>query len=344
MRELRKDPIIFRWVIISTERAKRPTEKHAGREEKADDPAGCPFEEGSEASTPPEIYALRKPATSPDTPGWRIRVTPNKYPALLMEGDPAAQQQGLFTRIPGVGAHETVIETPDHFRHLEAQPLPHLTRILEVFQQRICALRADPRIAYVLVFRNQGRSAGASLHHPHSQIVGLPVIPTRIEEELAGSLAHWKRTGECVFCDLTKQVLEKDELVVHRDDGVLAFCPYASIFPYETWILPEAHQADFADAGNELLAGIARALKVVLMKHREALGKLSYNMVLHTLPSTDAVVDDFPASHQHYHWHLEIYPRLTQPAGCEWGAGIHINPKTPEEAAMHLRSIKAEVD
>lgn len=343
--ELRKDPVISRWVIISSERARRPKDDRRKLEdETSDDPASCPLEAGRESSTPPEVYAIREPGTSPDTPGWQIRVTPNKYPALLPQGEPARRHDGVLTSIEGVGRHEMVIETPDHFRHLDAQPVDHITLILEVFQQRIRALREDARTAYVLVFRNQGRSAGASLHHPHSQIIATPIIPPHIEEELRGSLDYWKRTHHCVYCDLAEQVRQESELVVSQHVGALAFCPYASIFPYEVWIAPLRHQADFADADRETLVEVARVLRTVLLKLRQAQGKLSYNLVLHTAPSPHAAERQFPSSHSHYHWHLELYPRVTQPAGCEWGGGLHINPVPPEEAAHHLRSLEVNAD
>ncbi|OPX22503.1 MAG: hypothetical protein B1H03_04255 [Planctomycetales bacterium 4484_113] len=341
MRELRKDPIISRWVIISSERGRRPKENQREDEDATvvESTEDCPFEMGRESSTPPEVYAIRERGTAPDTPGWQVRVTPNKYPALSPEGEPTLHEHGLFVSINGVGIHEMVIETPDHSRQLDAQPVERIALILGVYQQRIRTLRQDPRVAHVLVFRNQGTGAGASLHHPHSQIVATPIIPNRIEQELGGSLTYWQRTGHCIYCDLTEQVRRESEFVVHQRDGVLAFCPYASIFPYEVWIVPEEHAADFADADDRLLVVVARVLKTVLLKQREALGEFSYNLVLHTVPAPQAVEREFPSASTHYHWHIELYPRLTKPAGCEWGAGVFINPVPPEEAARHLRKL-----
>lgn len=329
MPELRKDPIGRRWVIISTERAARPTDFKPEPVE-PNDLAKCPFCEGREDRTPPEIYALRRPGTGPNTPGWRVRVVSNKFPALRIEGSTERGKLGLFTRMDGVGAHEVIIETTDHHTHLGLLPDAHVADVIRAYLQRYTDLRGDQRFEYVLLFRNHGRSAGASLSHPHSQLIALPVVPKHAAEELEAAERYFGHKGACIFCAMLEQERRMAERVVFENDQFIALAPYASRFPFEIWILPKAHQADLTEMPPGADVSLAQALRETLFRLHTCLANPPYNFIIHTLP--------YKAETRHaYHWHIEIMPRLTQVAGFEWGSGFYINPVIPEEAARFLR-------
>jgi UDPglucose--hexose-1-phosphate uridylyltransferase len=216
--ELRKDPITRRWVIIANERAARPSDFPKGEPEAAPS-ATCPFCEGREGATPPEIAAVRRPGTGPNTPGWQVRVVPNKYPALRIEGTTDVTVDGLFERMGGVGAHEVIVETPDHAVHPALMRPDQLASVLWMYRERYCDLDRDPRFKYLLLFRNHGRQAGASLAHPHSQLIALPIVPKRAEEELAAAQAYFAREGRCVFCDILRQEAGEGRPEVPRETG-----------------------------------------------------------------------------------------------------------------------------
>ncbi len=343
MPELRKDPVLNRWVIIATERAKRPSDFVPAEEEDVGEPAKCPFCPGHETATPPEVLAVRDEGTAPNTPGWQIRVTPNKFPALRIEGGLDRRGVGMFDKMNGVGAHEVIIESSDHYKKIHEHPPDYIAKILGVMQQRIRDLTGDMRFEYVLVFKNQGKAAGASLSHSHSQIIATPIVPKRVAEELEGSLAHWSLKKRCIFCDTIHQIQYAGDLLVYDNDSFIVISPFAAMFPFELWILPKEHEADFLSVNEKQLLDLAQVLKIMLLKWYKALGNINYNMVLHTIPSPNAVEEQFPLAHAHYHWHIELFPRLTKTAGFEWGTGFYINPTPPEEAAEYLRNLDVEM-
>lgn len=327
--ELRKDPISRRWVIIATERAARPTDfKHEAVE--VNDSNTCPFCEGRETRTPPEIYAIRAPGTAPNTPGWTVRVVSNKYPALRIEGSTERTKPGFFTRMDGVGAHEVIIETPEHHTHLGLLPADRVTDVIRAYLQRYRDLRGDARFEYGLLFRNHGRTAGASLSHPHSQLIALPVVPQQVAEELDAAERYAGRHGACIYCAMLEQERAEATRVILEDDQFVALEPYAARFPFETWILPKAHEADFGALRPDQEPSFARMLHETLHRLYTCLDNPPYNVIIHTLPYRSE-------SRHAYHWHVEVMPRLTQVAGFEWGSGFYINPIVPEEAARFLR-------
>jgi UDPglucose--hexose-1-phosphate uridylyltransferase len=328
--ELRKDPITRRWVIIATERAARPTDFIGQFGEEMADRDRCPFCEGREEQTPPEIFALRNDGTGPNTPGWRVRVVSNKYPALRIEGKTAATSVGMFTRMDGVGAHEVIVETPEHDTHLALLPEEHIADVIRAYYQRYDDLQRDERFEYLLLFRNHGRVAGASLSHPHSQLIALPMVPKRTSEEMEAAELYYVKQGSCVYCDLIAQELAGRDRVVYENERFLAVAPYAARFPFETWILPKAHMASFGGITAEDVPAMANALKTVLLKLALCVENPPYNFIVHTAPY------EFPRSPA-YHWHVEIMPQLTRTAGFEWGSGFHINPVAPEDGARFLR-------
>jgi len=344
--ELRKDPIIRRWVIIANERAARPSD-FAKSEPEAAPSATCPFCEGRETTTPPEITAIRRPGTAPDTPGWQVRVVPNKYPALRIEGTTDVTIDGMYERMGGVGAHEVIIETTEHAAHPGVMRPDQLASVLWMYRERYRDLDGDPRFKYLLLFRNHGRQAGASLAHPHSQLIALPIVPKRAEEELAGAQAYFAREGRCIFCDILRQEAGPAEgadgagafgrhRVVWKNDEFVAFAPFASWCPFELWILPRRHTASFGALRDEQITPLAETLQSVLGRLHACLSNPPYNYIIHTAPY-DAKVDHF------YHWHIEVLPRLSQVAGFEWGSGFYINTVPPEDAARYLRETKIAV-
>ena len=329
MPELRKDPISRRWVIIATERAARPTDfKHEGIE--VNDLDRCPFCEGREDRTPPEIYAVRAAGTAPNGKGWTVRVVSNKFPALRIEGSTQRTKVGLFTRMDGVGAHEVIVEATDHHTHLGLLPVEHVVQIIRAYLQRYRDLRGDARFEYALLFRNHGRTAGASLSHPHSQLIALPVVPKRVAEELDAAERHFGQHGVCIYCAILEQEQQGRDRLIFENEAFVALAPYASRFPFETLILPKRHEADFGALPPDQESLLAQALRVMLHRLHICLDNPPYNFIIHTLPYRSE------AKHAH-HWHVEIMPRLTQVAGFEWGSGFYINPVVPEEAARYLR-------
>ncbi|MDZ7267373.1 MAG: galactose-1-phosphate uridylyltransferase [candidate division KSB1 bacterium] len=331
MPELRKDPITNRWVIISTERGKRPGDWLVGPKVRSG--GFCPFCPGNEDKTPPEIVALRPNSSAPNTTGWSIRVVPNKFPALQIEGDLNPRGEGLYDLMNGVGAHEVIIETPNHLAELADLSLDHVQDILLTYRARILDLKNDTRFKYILVFKNRGTAAGASLEHSHSQLIATPIIPKRVQEELFGAHQHFELKERCIYCDILRQELHSGKRVVVARADYVAIEPFAPRFPFETWLLPTRHVSHFEATEPELYHGLAVTLQETLQRISSALDDPHYNFILHTFPLQE------PASLE-YHWHLEIIPKLTRVAGFEWGSGFYINPTPPEIAAQHLRDAR----
>jgi len=329
--ELRKDPITRRWVIIATERAARPTDFPPG-DPIPNNGALCPFCEGHEAKTPPEIAAIRRPGTAPNTPGWEVRVVPNKFPALRIEGSTAMNADGLYESMGGVGAHEVIIETPQHALQPATMSAGQLASALWMYRERYRDLDGDERFKYLLLFRNHGRSAGASLSHPHSQLIALPIVPKQAVEELEGAQAHFAREGRCIYCDILKQEAAAAARVVWENEEFVAFAPFAAWCPFECWLVPKRHEASFGNLGDAQLPALAEAMQHTLGRLYHCLSDPPYNYIVHTAPY-DAKVGHF------YHWHIEIIPRLSQVAGFEWGSGFYINTVPPEDAARYLRAV-----
>jgi UDPglucose--hexose-1-phosphate uridylyltransferase len=334
MPELRKDPVVGRWVIISTERSRRPG--HFTPEPGQDAQAFSPFTEGREDMTPPEVYAVRAGGGPKDSPGWSVRVVPNKFPALEIEGSLDRRAEGLYDKMNGVGAHEVVIETPRTDLQFADLPAEQIAQVLVSWRERMRDLRKDTRLRYALVFKNHGARAGATLEHSHSQIIATPIIPRMVQEELDGARRYFELKERPVFSDIIDQETGEGQgrRVVVRTARYIALAPFAPRFPFETWVLPMARRAAFhaIDDPDEMLE-LAGILKDTLGRLNAALDSPPYNLVLHTAPLAEP---DVP----YYHWHFEIMPKLTRVAGFEWGTGFYINPTGPEEAAGVLRKVK----
>jgi UDPglucose--hexose-1-phosphate uridylyltransferase len=339
MSELRKDLISGRWVIIATERSKRPDDfRPSGPAPAAPEAAGfCPFCEGNESKTPPEVFALRAAGTAPDTAGWTVRVVPNKFPALNPGPPPPRASRGIFQSMEGRGVHEVVIENPDHALELGDLPVAHIRDVLRVFQLRIKAIERELHYQYVQIFKNKGKEAGASLSHPHSQIVATPIVPKRVKEEIYGAERLYRTFKECGFCRILREEEAAGTRIIVRNDGFTAFAPYASRFPFEMTLMPKRHSAFFTDVPEDQLLPLAEILKDVLTRLKRTVNDPPFNMVLHQAPNPTLSAKDWPELHLKSHWHIEIIPILTKVAGFEWGTGFYINPVPPETGARFLR-------
>ncbi len=329
MPELRKDPVTGRWVIISTERALRPRD-YAHFEEEAKENSECPFCPGNEYMTPPEVLSYRPNGGEPNTPGWTLRVVPNKYPALQREGELNRQGEGIFDKMNGVGIHEVLIETPEHHLTLSSMPVKSVEDVLWAIRDRLKEIKKDRRFKYVMVFKNHGSLAGASLSHPHFQLVALPIVPKRVSEELAGAKQHFSLKERCIFCDIIKQELKENSRKIIENQDYIAVAPYAPRFPFETWVLPKKHSCLFEENQVHEMENLACLLKDFLTRVTKVLGNPPYNLILHNSPFVDGVEEIF-------HWHMEFMPTLTKVAGFEWGTGFYINPTPPEDSAKFLR-------
>ncbi len=337
MPELRHDPIQRRWVIIATERSRRPDA--FTREEPRPNGDFCPFCEGNENKTPPEITAIRN-GSLPNQPGWEVRVVPNKFPALKIEGGLDRRGLGAYDRMNGVGAHEVIIETPHHFQHLGDAPVDHIQKVLWIYRERLVDLLRDQRFKYILIFKNHGAAAGASISHPHTQLIATPVTPLTLAEELDSARNHYLKKERCLFCDLIQQEIESAKRIVVDGDQFIALAPFASRFPFELFVAPRFHHHSFAEASDDMLYHLAGVLKEILLRVKKCLSNPPYNFLIHTIPNIK--VKPRSASYWEtieldYHWHIEFMPRITQVAGFEWGTGFYINPTAPEDAAKYLR-------
>lgn len=329
MPELRKDPITGRWVIIATERAKRPSDFVRDKVEIRGS-GFCPFCTGNETKTPPEIIAYRAEGSARNSPGWSLRVVANKFPALGIEGSLNRQGEGLYDKMNGIGAHEVIIETPDHQKTLAMLSTRQIEDVLWAYRDRILDLKKDRRFKYIMIFKNHGEAAGASLEHTHSQLIALPVVPKRVREETDGARDYFNFKERCIFCDIIRQEMESGIRVIADTPTFIAVAPFAPRFPFEIWIMPRVHQSAFEDSQKQEFEQLAVMLKDMLMRLDKVLDCPAYNYIIHTSP-----IPETP--NEHYHWHLEIMPKLTKIAGFEWGTGFHINPTPPEESAKFLR-------
>lgn len=322
--ELRRDPVTGAWVVIATERAKRPDQFR-----KTESHVVCPFCYGRESLTPPASVAYRSDGGSPDEPGWLVRVVPNKYPVFSPGEKLEIKSSGFYTSTTSVGGHELVVHSPDHSKTIPDLPLEQVVLILKAYKDRYLHFKEIPEVDFVEIMINHGKDAGASLGHPHSQIFAMPLIPPAVQEQLAGAEDHREATGRCIYCDLIEAEREAGERMIVEKNGYVCFAPYASRLPFETWILPVAHRPFFERIDEVEMGGLAAMLKDVLRRYNKVLADPSYNLFLHTTPckSTD----------EGYHWHIEIIPKLTTIAGFEFGTGMMINVTTPEEAARCMR-------
>jgi UDPglucose--hexose-1-phosphate uridylyltransferase len=328
MGELRKDPITREWVNIVVERAKRPSDFYHQEESRfvrISDHSRCPFCPGNESQT--EAALLEYPADEART-RWLLRVVPNKFPAFHGESDARRTAHGVYFTAAAVGAHEVVIETPEHGKSLARLDLFQVNLVLSAWRERYLALRRDARIKYILIFRNHGGVAGASIDHAHSQIIGTPIIPQMALTKIRGLERFEREHGRCIYCDIIEQEQRDGQRIVTQNRSFIAFAPFASRHPFEIWILPFRRDAHFVNISRDEQRDLAAILKETLLRLDLCLSDPPYNLMLLTTDFSDQ-----------FHWHIEIIPRLSIAAGFELGTGIFCNVTAPEQAAQFLREV-----
>jgi len=324
--ELRQDPIAGTWVIVAPERAARPLDfrrpppQPSARE-------SCPFCPGRESMTPPEIAAVR------DDKGWRVRVVPNRYPALRVEEEWRSGGDGLLASMPGLGAHEVVIEGPEHVLSLTELPPERIVEVVSMYRSRLQDLKRDFRLAHGLVFKNVGERAGASLEHVHSQIIAMPVVPERVHSEFERCAGYLRTTKRCRPCDLIAHELKEGVRVVAETPRFAVIEPWAAKAPFETHIVPRQHASHFEAIDDAAVAEVAGLLQTSLRRVERALDSPAYNLLIHSAPLNGV-------SPEGWHWRIEIIPRIAGLAGFEWGTGFFVNTVPPEKAAAYLRDLK----
>jgi UDPglucose--hexose-1-phosphate uridylyltransferase len=337
--ELRKDYLLDRWVVIATERSRRPTDFAKPKQEAAKT-AVCPMCVGNENMTPPalmlyqkdgaEIKRIQDPLTGERPKNWLVRVIPNLYPAFSPPKQPGDEQQIVKSAYlwNAVGHHEVIVESPNHEEHPADSSLPQLELVVNAYIDRLRELSAKPYVKYVSIFRNHGLDAGASLSHAHSQIIATPMVPTTIREEQKASRTFYEDHGKCIFCDIIEGEVKGPRLVSEDEDFVV-LAPYASVNPMEFWILPKKHAPNILNLTASEVSAFAKTLKASLKALKTLVNDPPYNYGIHLALN--------PEAQDSYHWHLEVYPKLATWAGFEKSTGTYINTVTPETAAESLR-------
>jgi UDPglucose--hexose-1-phosphate uridylyltransferase len=333
MPELRQNFFTKEWVVIATDRAKRPEQMVLKRPEKtiASFVVTCPFCPGNESQTPPEI--LRVPAA--DGSGWAVRLIPNKFAALQRDVQPERVIHRSRRTINGFGVHDVIIETPTHSQAMALMPDTEVLNILRIYKTRYSELSLDNRIAHITIFKNHGADAGTSLEHPHSQLIATPVISWQVRQRFQEALRHYDDFGTCIFCQSVEEELHENQRIVLVTDHFVALQLFASPAPFSTHIYPRRHMASFGDIGGAELTDLAFVLKTILAKLYHGLNNPDFNFTIRTAPAELIGV-------KYFHWYLSIIPRLTRVAGFELGSGMFINTVLPEAAAEFLRGIRVE--
>jgi UDPglucose--hexose-1-phosphate uridylyltransferase len=333
MPELRQNFFTKEWVIIATERARRPEElaTHRPAQTVPSFVESCPFCPGNESKTPPEV--MRHPRNTSEP--WAVRVIPNKFAALSSTVQPTRSPQHLRRRIEGFGFHEVIIDSPDHSCAMAMLPEAQVANVLRVYKERYNLLSMDRRVNHVTIFKNHGVDAGASLQHPHSQLIATPVIPSQVRHRLHEALRHYDDAGECMFCYMVEQEMEDQTRIVKKSDHFVAMEVFASATPFATHIFPLRHMASFGDISTAEIADLAHVLRSLLAKLYVGLENPDLNFTVRSGPS------DY-ASARHFHWYISVIPRLTRTAGFELGSGMFINTVLPEAAAEFLRNVSTQ--
>ena len=334
MPEIRKDPVNQYWVIVSEERSRRPSD-FSRLEKRTDLPPrdeGCPFCPGNEEKTPPEVFRANG-----GKPSWQVRVVPNKYP-ILSDEVCASSDAELLERHGGSGANEVIIETPLHHLRVPEYPLEQMLAVVGAYRKRLKQHLADPKTAYVQLFKNDGKEAGASLAHPHAQLVALPLIPPVMVNELTHAQRFWHKRKENLFAALIDEELQQRIRVVEQSEDFVVMTPYASRFPYELHLYPRFAASDFTQMNAKQCEGFCQIFQHTLRRLDHLLDCPPFNWFLHTLPNP-AFLGKMGRAGTLYRWHVEIIPRLNFWAGLELGSGMILNPVLPEKAAEALQAV-----
>jgi len=343
MPELRYNRLNDTWVIISKERAKRPHDYPINWRKEIGDINKCPFEPGKEYLTPPEVFAIREEGTTPNSPGWKVRVIPNKFPALRPDADFYRISEDIYDKMGGFGYHEVIIDTPDHYKHIQDFSIEEIFLLLSTFRERMKQLYYKNNIYYVQIFKNHGREAGKSLYHSHSQLIALPRIPKRINTQINQCRHYYREKERCLLCDEVQYELKQQTRIIHDSNRFIIYAPFASAFPFEMRIIPKPHKHNYTKTTDEELKEMAETLWIAVKKLFLLLNDPPFNLILHTAPPIRDIPWDpnyFHNIDKLFHWYLEISPRITALAGFELGTEYFINPTPPEEAARYLREKK----
>lgn len=330
MPEIRRNLITRDWVIIATERAKRPDELVTPKPVKtalSSYSANCPFCAGNEERTPIECGRIS------DSNGWKVRSVPNKFPALITGSEPVMTIQGIYRSIEAIGVHEVIIEHPRHDLTTALLPVEDVANIILLYRQRYQEIRKDKRVRAIIIFKNHGERAGTSLEHPHSQIAATPVVPSQIRIRIEEAIRFFDDTGECLFCRTLQEELATNKRIVFQSEHFVAFIPYAALSPFHIWIFPRRHSSSFDEITDGEVLDLALTLKSVLAKLYYGLNNPDYNYSIRSIP-TDSFAKDY------FHWYLAVIPRLGITAGFELGSGMYINPALPEESAKYLADLQ----
>ncbi len=338
MSQMRKDVFTGRWVIMAETTAVRPTDFHFTKF--ARETTFCPFCETNEASTPPEVFAIRKPGSSANGPGWSVRAVPNVAPRLRIEGNLGRRAEGFHDVMNGVGAHEIIVETPRHDRSLHELEIPEISDVIRACVARLVDLEGDKRMRYVLIFKNHGEQAGAhTISHSISQLMGLAVTPRSVKTKLMVAREYFASKERCLYCDVLQQELKERKRVIAENDDFLAFAPFASRFPFEMAIFPKSHNSAFSRISPGQIEDLARILRDTLQRLDRTLGGPPYNLYLQDRPFLRPRAGYWNSIEDDFHWHLEILPQVVRISGFEWASGFFYNPVPPEVAARCLMPV-----
>lgn len=328
MHELRKDPLLGRWIAVLSE-SKPPSYYDIVPENSGE--ISCVLCLGREKETPPEITAISEGEK------WLVRVIPNLSPVFQVEGELGRKGLGMYDRMNSIGANEIVIESPEHSIQPEEMGTEQMLRIIKVYRNRVADLEKDARLRYILIFKDSGKGAGAVYNHPHSELVATPVIPKGIKEELDGAKEYYAYKERCVFCDMIREELRLGERVIFETRDFIAFSPFAPRFPFEFWILPKRHTCAFQEIRDDEMEDLSLILTTMIKKMKKTLNNPPYNYVVHTVPNRVPRRDHWHTLGEDFHWHIEVMPRLLRRSGFEWGSGFYILNTSPENTARYLR-------
>jgi UDPglucose--hexose-1-phosphate uridylyltransferase len=326
--ELRKDPLLNRWVAVMSD-SMSPDDYGACADNWED--TSCVLCAGREKEAPPEIASAREGGK------WWTRVIPNVRPTLRVEGDLGRRGVGMYDKMNGVGANEIIVDSPQHDKVPEDIGLEQVLRIIRMYRDRVADLERDGRLRYILIFKNSGKGSGALYSHPHSEVMATPIIPKLIKEELDSAKQYYAYKERCIFCDIAREELTVGERIISETGEFIAFSPFAPKFPFEFWILPKRHNCAFQDIGDVEMADLSLMLSTVLKKMRRVLKDSPYNYVIHTAPNRIPRRNHWHTLGDDFHWHIEIIPRLLRTSGFEWGSDFYVLTTSPEDAAKYLR-------
>ncbi|MEW6162805.1 MAG: galactose-1-phosphate uridylyltransferase [Nitrospirota bacterium] len=338
MHELRRDILLGRWIAVLSE-SKEPSEYYLPPD-KGIAERSCVLCSGRERETPSEITSIRRPGTLPNTPGWWVRAIPSFKPVFQVEGDLGRRGVGIYDRMNSIGANEILIESPEHNVKPEDMGLEQMRRVITLYRDRIADLNKDLRLRYILIFKNSKLDPDETFFHPTSSLVATPVIPKKIKDELENAKQYYNYKERCIFCDIIREELRVGDRIILETRNFLCFCPYASTFPFESWIIPKRHSCDFHEISNEEIEDMGFTLMSVL-KNLRGLFKVEppFNYFIHTAPNRVPRRNHWHTLGEDFHWHLEIIPRLIRRSGFEWGSGFFILTTSPEKAAKYLREV-----